>query len=85
VGSRSRITHVPYEEAYDDGFEELGRRTPDVTALHELTGWRPRRDLDQALDDVIAFQRAELALESKARFAAERNGSQSELGVRATG
>ena len=85
VGSRSPITHVPYEEAYDDGFEELGRRTPDITALHQLTGWRPRRDLDQALDDVIAFQRAELALESEARFAAERNGSRSELGVRATG
>lgn len=85
VGSRSRIVHVSYEQAYDDGFEELGRRTPDITALHELTGWRPQRNLDQALDDVIAFQRAELALEAKARFAAERNGSRAELGVRATG
>ncbi len=85
VGSRSCIAHVPYEQAYDDGFEELGRRTPDVTALHELTGWRPQRNLDQALEDVIAFQRAELALEAKARFAAERNGSRAELGVRATG
>jgi UDP-glucose 4-epimerase len=85
VGSRSRIAHVPYEEAYDDGFEELGRRTPDITALQKLTGWRPRRTLDDALDDVIAFQRAELALEAQERFASQRNGSRPELGVRASG
>jgi len=85
VGSRSRIVHVPYEQAYDDGFEELGRRTPDVTALHELTGWRPRRSLDQALDDVIAFQRAELGLETRARFAAQRNGAAADLGVQTGG
>jgi UDP-glucose 4-epimerase len=64
VGSRSRIRLVPYEEAYDDGFEELGRRRPDTAALQELTGWTPERTLDQALDDVIDFQRAELAMEA---------------------
>jgi UDP-glucose 4-epimerase len=64
VGSDSRIRFVGYEEAYDDGFEELGRRRPDTTALEQLTGWSPQRTLDQALDDVIAFQRAELAIES---------------------
>jgi UDP-glucose 4-epimerase len=67
VGSSSRITFVPYDEAYDDGFEELGRRTPDVTALHELTGWRPQRSLDEALDDVIGFERAELSVEVDVR------------------
>ena len=60
IGSSSKIRLVPYEEAYDDGFEELGRRRPDTTALQELTGWRPHRTLDEALDDVIAYQRAEL-------------------------
>jgi len=67
VGSRSRVRFVPYEEAYDDGFEELGRRRPDTAALQELTGWTPRRTLDQALDDVIDFQRAELAMEAASR------------------
>ena len=67
VGSRSRITMVDYEEAYDEGFEELGRRTPDITAVQALVGWRPRRSLDDALDDVISFVRAELALEAPAR------------------
>jgi nucleoside-diphosphate-sugar epimerase len=69
VGSSSRITFVPYEEAYDEGFEELGQRTPDIGALRELTGWRPQRTLEEALDDVIAFQRAELAIEDGATAA----------------
>ncbi len=64
VGSSSQITFVPYDEAYDEGFEELGRRRPDVTALRELTGWAPQRTLDDALDDVIDYQRAELAVEA---------------------
>jgi UDP-glucose 4-epimerase len=62
--SSSRIRFVPYQEAYADGFEELGRRQPDTGALCDLLGWRPTRTLDDALDDVIAFQRAELAAEA---------------------
>lgn len=61
--SGSSIALIPYEEAYDEGFEELGHRRPDTRQLQELTGWRPRYTLDQAIDDVIAFQRSELALE----------------------
>jgi UDP-glucose 4-epimerase len=64
--SSAKIRFVPYDEAYDDGFEELGRRQPDTSALQELLDWRPRRTLDDALDDVIAFQRAELAIEPTA-------------------
>lgn len=58
VGSDSRISLVPYEEAYDDGFEELGRRQPDTSAIQELTGWAPSRTLDEAIDDVIAYEQA---------------------------
>ena len=65
IGSSSKIRLVPYEEAYDDGFEELGRRRPDTGALEALTGWRPQRTLDDALDDVIAYQRAELTVERR--------------------
>jgi UDP-glucose 4-epimerase len=56
TGSDSTIRLVPYEEAYDDGFEELGRRKPDTTALRELTGWTPTRSVDDAIDDVIAYE-----------------------------
>jgi UDP-glucose 4-epimerase len=57
TGSESTIRLVPYEEAYDDGFEELGRRKPDTTAIRQLTGWMPARSVDDAIDDVIAYER----------------------------
>jgi UDP-glucose 4-epimerase len=57
-GSASRVSLVPYEVAYPDGFEELGRRRPDTAALRALTGWRPTRGLDEAIDDAIAQERA---------------------------
>ncbi len=56
--STSALTYVPFDEAYEDGFEELGRRKPDTTALEELTGWRPKLTIDDAIDDVAAWQRA---------------------------
>jgi UDP-glucose 4-epimerase len=61
TGSDSKVVHVPYEEAYEQGFEDMERRVPDVTKIAELTGWEPTRSLDEILDDVIAFERARLA------------------------
>jgi UDP-glucose 4-epimerase len=55
--SESEIDFVPYEDAYEDGFEELGRRKPDTTAIRELTGWRPELTVDDAIKDVVAFER----------------------------
>ena len=57
ASSSSRVRLVPYEAAYPDGFEELGRREPDTAALRALTGWLPRRTLDDAIDDVIRHER----------------------------
>jgi UDP-glucose 4-epimerase len=57
-GSSSRLRLVPYEEAYAGGFEELGSRRPDCSRLERLIGWRPRRSIDDAIDDVIASERA---------------------------
>jgi nucleoside-diphosphate-sugar epimerase len=64
--SSSTIRFVAYEEAYDDGFEELGRRKPDTTALRQLTGWVAKRTVDDAIDDVIAYERARAAGEGSA-------------------
>jgi UDP-glucose 4-epimerase len=58
ANSTSEIHFIPYIEAYDEGFEELGRRKPDTTALRELTGWEPQRTVDDAIDDVILYERA---------------------------
>jgi UDP-glucose 4-epimerase len=60
AGSRSRVRLLPYEDAYGDGFEELGRRRADTTELEQATGWAPTRTLDETIDDVIAFMRSEI-------------------------
>ncbi len=57
-GSDSTIDLVPFEQAYGEGFEELGRRRPDTTALTELTGWHPELSVNDAIDDMIAYERA---------------------------
>ena len=57
TGSSSQIRFVEYDDAYVDGFEELGRRKPDTTAVQTLTGWMPQRDIHDAIDDVAGHQR----------------------------
>ena len=64
AGSRSDIIRVPYAEAYAEGFEDLQRRVPDVSKLEQLTGFRFETPLAEAIDDVVADQRARLALSS---------------------
>ena len=59
-GSESKIDLVPYEEAYEEGFEELGGRQPDTTLLFELTGWKPVRTLDETIEDVITYTRSDV-------------------------
>ncbi len=56
--SDSGLIMVPYDQAYGDGFEELGTRRPDTTALRDLTGWQTRCTVDDAIDDVIAHERS---------------------------
>jgi UDP-glucose 4-epimerase len=68
-GSTSTVRFVDYEDAYDEGFEELGRRRPDTTPLEQLTGWQPLRTLDDAIDDVIAFQQSATGVSGSARVA----------------
>jgi UDP-glucose 4-epimerase len=64
TGSDSPINLIPYEEAYEVGFEDMPRRVPDTTKLRTMTGWVPRRNLDQILADTIAEARAEQAATS---------------------
>ena len=57
TGSSSRIRQIPYREAYGEGFEELGSRKPDTSAIEDLCGWRPVRTIDDAIDDLVAHER----------------------------
>ncbi|HEX8844392.1 MAG TPA: GDP-mannose 4,6-dehydratase [Pyrinomonadaceae bacterium] len=53
--SDSEITFVPYSEAYEEGFEDMPRRVPDISKVGALVGFRPRMSLDGILQSVIEF------------------------------
>jgi UDP-glucose 4-epimerase len=57
--SRSEISLIPYDEAYESGFEDMARRVPDIAKIRQLIGWSPKRDLNEILDDIIAEVTAE--------------------------
>jgi len=61
AGSRSGIEIIPYEKAYEPGFEDMLNRAPDCSAIRELCGWEPEIGLEQIIDDVIAFRRSKTA------------------------
>lgn len=54
-GSESEIHHVPYSEAYEEGFEDMPRRVPDLAKIAALTGYAPVTGLDQIIESVIDF------------------------------
>ena len=56
--SRSTIQSLPYDEAYEEGFEDMPRRVPDTSKLATLIGFRPTKTLDEIIKDVIAFTKA---------------------------
>jgi UDP-glucose 4-epimerase len=56
TNSDSEIVHIPYGEAYEEGFEDMPRRVPDTTKVRELIGFRPETSLDTILREVIAYQ-----------------------------
>lgn len=63
TGSDSAITLVPYDEAYEEGFEDMQRRIPDTSKIGELTGWKPTKDLGEILSDVVAHHRGDSAVD----------------------
>ena len=57
AGSDSSIQYVPYDEAYEAGFEDMPRRVPDLAKIHALIGYEPRLDLDDIIRSVLAYAR----------------------------
>jgi UDP-glucose 4-epimerase len=55
TGSRSEIVAVPYDQAYEEGFEDMPRRVPDLSKLRRLIGYEPKVHLDEILDRVIDY------------------------------
>ncbi len=66
TGSSSRIRYVPYDQAYESGFEDMGRRDPDISKVTALTGYRPQVGVDEALQRTIEWRR-ERRLEEQQR------------------
>jgi len=57
TGSSSPIEYVPYDKAYEPGFEDMMRRVPSVEKLQALTGFRPHTPLNEIIDRVAVFFR----------------------------
>jgi UDP-glucose 4-epimerase len=55
--STSEIVFVPYDDAYEEGFEDMPRRVPDTTKINQLVGFKPEMTLDGILETVISFHR----------------------------
>lgn len=60
VGSGAELEFLPYNRAYGDDFEDVRRRVPNVSKLHRALGFKPSKDLDEILDDIIAWKREQL-------------------------
>jgi nucleoside-diphosphate-sugar epimerase len=59
TGSTSSIRLVPYDEAYESGFEDMPRRLPDLSKIQAMIGYRPRFSLDDILVHVIEYFRSQ--------------------------
>jgi len=55
TGSASSIVTVPYDQAYEEGFEDMPRRVPDTTKIRELIGYEPRVQLEEILARVVDY------------------------------
>jgi len=54
--SSSKITHIPYSQAYPDGFEDLKRRVPDISNIRRMIGYEPKFSLEETIKKIIKYQ-----------------------------
>lgn len=60
TNSKSEIVYISYKEAYGDGFEDMERRVPNIDLIHDLVGWKPKRDLTTVISDISNEMRKNL-------------------------
>src|SRR5215216_5286887 len=58
--SDSQIVFVPYDEAYEEGFEDMMRRVPNIAKVRDLIGYNPKIGLDGILDSIIEYHRGRM-------------------------
>ena len=72
TGSTSGIRFVPFDVAYEPGFEDLEQRVPDTSAVNELIGWEAERTVEDAVRDVVRhLSRSQPARAERAPTAAD--------------
>ena len=54
-GSKSEIQYIPYDTAFEAGFEDMYRRVPDLIKIHEAIGYKPMISLDQSIQEIIEY------------------------------
>jgi UDP-glucose 4-epimerase len=57
TGSSSEIVHIPYEQAYEEGFEDMPRRVPDISKVKRYIGYDPQVQLDEMIEKVVEYHR----------------------------
>ena len=57
TGSSSQLVFIPYDVAYEEGFEDMLRRVPAITRAHDLVGFTPSIALDDIIESVVSDQR----------------------------
>lgn len=57
TGSSSEIALIPYEEAYEENFEDMQRRVPSIDKVRQLIGFNPNGNLDGILNEIIDFMK----------------------------
>jgi len=58
TGSCSPIHYIPYDQAYEAGFEDMPRRVPDISKIREFVGYEPKLGLEEIIRSVIEHMRA---------------------------
>ena len=61
TGSKSEIQLIPYEQAYEEGFEDMLRRVPSLEKIGKYIGYKPKTSLDEIINKVVEFERSLLA------------------------
>jgi UDP-glucose 4-epimerase len=61
TGRSSELVFIPYEQVYGHGIEEMFQRMPSIEKIQRAIGWRPQRELDEILADVVVHAPAQQA------------------------
>lgn len=60
TGSTSKIVHIPYAKAYEEGFEDMLRRVPSLEKINKWIGYRPKTPIDQTIEKVAIYYKGQV-------------------------